>query len=89
MAEAAQAVPKPAPRKPRVTDMVLYRVDVNGAAEHPAVVTKVFEPTADTVGYAVNLSVFYDGGSVLPRLTVPYDASDAPKTGTWRWPPRG
>lgn len=71
--------------------MVLYRADINQCVEHPAIVTRVFEPMTEGGGYVLNLSIICDGGSVIARGLVRYDAGDdrEPKPGTWRWPVRG
>ncbi len=69
-----------AERKPRIADIVIYRHDVSGVLDHPAIVTRVID--AETV----NLHVMFDGGGgTMWYARARHDGSDAPKNGTWRW----
>jgi hypothetical protein len=72
---------KTEPRKPRITDRVIFRHRVNSSLDHPAIVTRVVE------GTVVNLHVIFDGGAGTSyQSRVHYDASAEPKANTWRWP---
>lgn len=68
--------------KPSLGRVVLYHgVISNGAAEHPAIVTRVWSDTC------VNLTVLPDFGAPELRTSVNQDESTVQATG-WRWPPR-
>jgi hypothetical protein len=72
--------------KPTLGRTVLFRLadaDAPGAPRmHPAVVTRVWSDTC------VNLTVFRDGGAIVPAVSVDHAPVDGRPTltGTWSWP---
>ena len=56
---------------------------VNGADEHPAIVSEVHSETM------VNVRVFQDDDAIPIWLTsVPFETDQEHAGSTWRWPPR-
>jgi hypothetical protein len=78
------AVLEPSRRPPFATAMVLYRHNVGGVQEHPAIVTFVRGDNDLTV----DLYVMFNRSGAANRVDVKYDDSMTPKFNTWRWPPR-
>lgn len=83
---------KPTPsRKPAITNVVLFRQDINGVHDHCAMVALVYDDGEGRPTGLIDAHVFCHGGSVLFRTRVQYDpGSDdkPPEKGTWRWPAR-
>jgi len=75
------------PMKPTVGQIVIYRMHqseapINGAHEHPAVVTRVWNDAM------VNLHVMFDGRAAEPIGSVSHASVVHPFARAWRWPER-
>ena len=77
--------------KPTLGRIVIYtqpaaEAPVNGSREHPAIITRVWQPDSEVSG--VNLQVFFDAGTPSPRTSVLHASRGSDQLGNWDWPKR-